>query len=418
MRPFLIGAAGIVLGALAVVIVGITAGDRIPIWRETGRLASKPAVKGEPAPHGRAEGSDENAQANASRVTLSEAQIEAAGIVLARAEGGVLQHHFLVPGSIVSDSNRIARVAVRLLGTVAELRKGLGDPVGKGEIVAVIESREVADAKSEYLAARLTSDLQQTLAARLKTLLETRATSENDYLRARLTAQEAQIKLDSSRQKLFALGLTEAEITALPNEPVEALRKLALRSPIKGRVAERRVDLGGLVGREGQESELFVIVDLDRVWADLAVSPADVSKVRDGDEIEISAGADGRKAKARITFISPLLDRETRSARVIASVMNADHAWRPGSYITAEIPLGGAPAPVLIPKAAVQTVKSEPVVFVREGAAFEARKIKMGREDDDQVEILSGLAAGEMIAVANSFTLKAELAKSEAAHDD
>ena len=59
--------------------------------------------------------------------------------------------------------DHIARVAVRLLGTVAELRKRLGDTVRAGEVVAVIESREVADAKSEYLAARLVFDLQQTL---------------------------------------------------------------------------------------------------------------------------------------------------------------------------------------------------------------------------------------------------------------
>jgi cobalt-zinc-cadmium efflux system membrane fusion protein len=65
----------------------------------------------------------------------------------------------------------------------------LGDAVEKDEIVAVIESREVADAKSEYLAGRLTNDLQQTLTSRLKTLWESRATSENDYLRARLAAR-------------------------------------------------------------------------------------------------------------------------------------------------------------------------------------------------------------------------------------
>ncbi|MBN4669427.1 efflux RND transporter periplasmic adaptor subunit, partial [Pandoraea nosoerga] len=105
----------------------------------------------------------------------------------------------------------IGRVSVRVLATVTELRKRLGDVVEKGEIVAAIESREVADAKSEYLAARLTNDLQQTLYARQKTLVETRIVSENEFLRTRLTANDAQIKLDGARQKLFALGLSESE---------------------------------------------------------------------------------------------------------------------------------------------------------------------------------------------------------------
>ena len=182
----------------------------------------------------------------------------------------------------------------------------------------------------------MTNELQQTLAARLKTLWDSRASPEVEYLRARLAAQDAQIKLDGARQKLFALGMSEAEIGALPDQPVEGLRKQPLRSPISGRVAERRVDLGGLVGREGQESELFVIVDLDEVWAELSIAPADVSKVRDGAQITINAAATDAEASAKVVFISPLLDKETRNARVIATLANPNHAWRPGTYITAE----------------------------------------------------------------------------------
>src|SRR5262245_44898091 len=80
---------------------------------------------------------------------LTDEQLKAADITFAPAEGGALRRHFLVPGSIVPSADRIARVSVRLLGTVAELRKRLGDNVTRGEVVAVIESRDVADAKSE-----------------------------------------------------------------------------------------------------------------------------------------------------------------------------------------------------------------------------------------------------------------------------
>ena len=97
-------------------------------------------------------------------------------------QGGILGKRIIVPGSIVPSGDHIARVAVRLLGTVAELRKRLGDPVQAGEVVAVIESREVADAKSEYLGARLVFDLQQTLFNRSTRLFEGKVLSENDYL--------------------------------------------------------------------------------------------------------------------------------------------------------------------------------------------------------------------------------------------
>jgi membrane fusion protein, heavy metal efflux system len=113
-----------------------------------------------------------------------------------------------------------------------------------------------------------------------------------------------------------------------------------------------------------------------------------------------------------------LLDRETRNARVIASLPNPDHRWKPGTFITAEIPLGDAPAKVIVPRGALQTVKGAPTLFVRDKDGFAARQVKTGREDDDDVEIISGLAPGETYAVANSFTLKAELEKAEASEGE
>jgi cobalt-zinc-cadmium efflux system membrane fusion protein len=271
-------------------------------------------------------------------VKLSERQIDAGKFTIDEARGGALSKRIAVPGSIVPSGDHIARVAVRLLGTVAELRKRLGDAVQAGEVVAVIESREVADAKSEYLAARLVFDLQQTLFNRSTRLFEGKVLSENDFLRARTTFEDARVKHEIARQKLFALSLTAEQIEALPQQPVETLRRQELRAPISGRVAERRVELGSLVGREGQESELFVIVDLNVVWAELAVSPSDLATIHEGQKITITAGTGDESSPATIMFVSPLLDKETRFARVVASVDNAERKWRPGSFITAEIP--------------------------------------------------------------------------------
>jgi membrane fusion protein, heavy metal efflux system len=348
------------------------------------------------------------------RVALTEQQVSDAGITVAQAKGGALRRHFLAPGSLIPDADRIGRVSVRVLATVADLRKKLGDSVERGEVVAVIESRDVAEAKSEYLAALVTNELRQTLFNRQKTLVESRAVSENEYLRTQLAANEAQIRLDGARQKLFALGLSEVEIADLPNQPPENLRKQYLRAPIAGRVSERRVDLGGLVGREGQESELFVIVNLDSLWVDLAVSPEDIASVREGASVSIRAIGIDDMANAKIIFVSPLLDRETRNARVIASLSNDDHRWKPGTFVTAEIPFSDDVSKVIVPRKALQTIKGVSTLFIRDANGFEARQVKTGREDDDDVEIVSGLAPGETFAVANTFTLKAELEKSDA----
>jgi cobalt-zinc-cadmium efflux system membrane fusion protein len=351
-------------------------------------------------------------------IKLTERQIEAGKFAIAEVHGGELNKRISVPGSIIPSGDRIARVAVRLLGTVAELRKRLGDSVQTGEVVAVIESREVADAKSEYLGARLVFDLQQTLFSRSTRLFEGKVLSENDFLRARTTFEDARVKYETARQKLFALSLTAEQIEALPQQPVEMLRRQELRAPISGRIAERRVEIGSLVGREGQESELYVIVDTGVVWADLAVPTAELANIREGQEITIKADAGGERSPATIMFVSPLLDRATRAARVVASVENAAGTWRPGAFVTAEIPIDEKPAALLVPLTALQALEGRPVVFVRNAGGFKARKVGLGRQDGQVAEITTGLTAGERVATMNTFTLKADLGKSEIEHED
>lgn len=349
-------------------------------------------------------------------IRLTPAQIEAGNFSVADVRSGELSKHIRVPGTIIPSGDRIARVAVRLLGTVAELRKRLGESVEAGEVVAVIESREVADAKSEYLAARLVFELQQTLFNRSSRLFESKVLSENDYLRARTTFEDARVKFETARQKLFALGLAAEQIEVLPQQPVESLRRQELRAPIAGRIAERRVEIGSLVGREGLESELFVIVDPSVVWVDLAVPPVELGDLREGRDIMITAG--GEASRAAIMFVSPLLDKDTRAARVVASVDNASGRWRPGAFVAADIPLDKAAAAQVVPVSALQTLKGEPVVFVRNAEGFEARKVTVGRRDARIAEITTGLTVGEHVATQNTFTLKADLGKSEMDHDD
>ncbi len=321
-----------------------------------------------------------------------------------------------MPGTIVPSGERIAKVSVRLLGTVAELRKRLGDDVREGDVLAIIESREVADAKSQYLAARLAFDLQETLFSRSKSLFESKVSSENDFLRAKTAFEDVRIKFDVARQKLFALGLTSDQIAALPQQPVESLRLQELRAPMSGRIAERRVDLGSLVGREGQESELFVIVDSSVVWAELSLQAADLAAVSQGQQITVTTGSGTEPLPATIMFVSPLLDKDTRSTRVVASVDNPSQVLRPGTFVTAEIPFQKIQADVMVPKTAVQNIDGQSAVFVRTPDGFESRKIVTGREDNRSFEVTSGLSVRDKIATANTFVLKADLGKSAAEH--
>lgn len=211
-------------------------------------------------------------------------------------------------------------------------------------------------------------------------------------------------------------SLRWAQIAALPKQPVESLRLQELRAPMSGRIAERRVDLGSLVGREGQESELFVIVDSRVVWAELALPATDLAVVREGQQISLETGSGAEPLPATIMFVSPLLAKDTRLARVVASVDNPSYVLRPGMFVTADIPSQQVQADIVVPKSAVQTVEGQSAVFVRTSEGFEPRKIVTGREDSKSFEVTSGLTPGDRIATANTFVLKADLGRGEAGH--
>jgi cobalt-zinc-cadmium efflux system membrane fusion protein len=355
---------------------------------------------------------DAEAREGHASIRLTDDQIEAAGIELAAVQDGTLSRRIVVPGTIVPHADRIARVSVKLSATVAELRKKLGDTVAKGEVIAVLESREVANAKSEYLAALLNSDLQKNLYGRDKILWDRHVMAEQLVLKSRGAAAQAKVNLDIARQKLFALGVTENELATLPDEPETGLRRQEVRAPISGRVVERKVDLGAAVGRDNLETELFTVADLDRVWVELAIGPTDLPMVAEGQTVSVAAHGLSRRAVGKIVFISPIVDRDTHSARVVAEIANPDGNWRPGSLVHATVAIEERSVALAVPVSAIQTIDKMRVLFVRTSEGFEKRQVMLGDGDDRLFEVLSGARDGETIAVSNTFALKAEFLKS------
>lgn len=344
------------------------------------------------------------------QVQLSPAQIETSKILAEAAGPGVISRQLTAPAAVTPDPDKIARVAAKVAGVVEELRKRLGDNVTRGETIAIIDSREVAEAKSEYLAALANFDLQNVLFQREKGLFEKKITAEQLFLKAKAVFLEAKVKLDLARQKLAALDMSEQEIAALPSQPIGDLRRKEIRAPISGRVIERMVNIGQPVGGEGQAKELYVISDLSVVEAELAVPAADLGLLREGQEVRIR-NAEGRVFEGKITYVNAMITKETRTGNVRARFLNPDFSLRPGSLLEAEISLKQARVKLKVPRSAVMMIDGKANVFVRTADGFAKREVELGRGDDDSVEIVSGLKPGEEIAVSNVFLLKAELGK-------
>ncbi|WP_296200993.1 efflux RND transporter periplasmic adaptor subunit [uncultured Hyphomicrobium sp.] len=346
-------------------------------------------------------------------IKLTAAQIKTTGIDMAPVMSGKLVKEIAVPGRIAINANAQAKIVPKLSGTVARIEKQLGEQVKKGDLLAVLESREMADAKAEYLASWRAEELARSIYEREERLWNQKVTAEQDYLTAKNGHQSAKIKLDLAHQRLDTIGLSHAEIANLPKAPNESdYRFYEIRSPIAGSVTARDAVFGQMVGTD---RDIFTIADVSKVWVELAIPPGDLSFAREGQDVRVEAGP--QKGTAKIVALSPLIDPETRSAKAIAELDNTGSLWRIGDFVNARLMSGEQEANLIVPSAAIQTVDGKKVVFVNEGGGFRARPITTGREDSLNVEVLSGLEFGETIATSNTFTLKAELGKSEAEHE-
>ena len=127
-------------------------------------------------------------------IDMAADRIAAQEIEVAPVEGGVLARLLSVPGTVILDADLVARVPARVVGTVTQMRKRLGDSVTQGEVVAVLDSREVADAKSEYLTASVAFDLDKTMFERSQVLWAKRISAEQQYLQARAKFLETELR--------------------------------------------------------------------------------------------------------------------------------------------------------------------------------------------------------------------------------
>lgn len=345
-------------------------------------------------------------------VKMTAAQIEAAHIEMAPAVPGTLLREISAPARIVLNRNRLAKVVPKVGGTVATINKQVGDPVAKGDVLAVLDSRELADAKSEYLAALRAEELAKATLRREERLWKSKVTAEQEYLNAKNAHEAAEIRLDQTHQRLHTMGLNEEEVSALSKHNGHAeFRLYELRSPIAGRVLARTLVLGEMAGAD---REAFSVGDLDTLWAEIALQPADLALARPGQDVRLESG--GRNTAAKVIFVSPAIDPDTRSAQAVAEFANETGSWQPGAFAAAYLLSGKEEVPLLAPLSAVQTIKGQTAVFVSESGGFQMRPVVTGRQDQNNIEILSGLEFGEIIAVSNAFVLKAELGKAEAQH--
>ncbi len=362
------------------------------------------------------------------RVELSHEALQSSGIKIMTAGPARIKALLELPGEIKLDQNRLAHVVPRFAGVVTAVYKNLGDSVRIGEVIAIVDSLELAEAKGQYIESVHRLELAQTSFIREQSLWRNKISSEQDYLNSRHALEEAEIAKQIAAQKLLALGLSHTDLATLSIEPEgpvrlhrlrtpfreQMLTRYEIRAPLDGVIIEKHLVLGEAIE---EDAAIYMIADLSTVWGEFSVYTKDLNAVRLGQEVAVRSEVLAIEATATVSYLGPLVGEETRSARAHVHIPNPDGRWRPGLFVTVEVVEEEVTVPVAVAAEAIQTYRDWQVVFAQYGDRFEARPLELGRSDGQWVEVVKGLSAGERYAATNSFVLKAELGKSGATHD-
>ena len=297
------------------------------------------------------------------------------GLKTVKAEKKKIEHTIRTVGTVTTDQTKEAHVHTKINGWIEQIYADyIGKPIKKGQSLFELYSPDLVSTQEEYLAARRQGVPGREIAT---------------------TALE--------RLKLW--GVPQAEIDRL-KKTGKTKRSVTFDSPMDGVIVNKTAIRGMYIT---PEMELYHLADLSRVWIIVTLYEHDVAVIAVGDEAKIQLSYDpGKSFKGKISYISPEIEMETRTAKARIELDNPEQKLKPGMFSSIELKknLGEA---IVIPDDAVIDTGTRKIVFVKTGPSrFEPRDIKTGPRIENTFAILEGLKAGEEIVTSANFLIDAE----------
>ncbi|ODR93622.1 hypothetical protein AUC70_12315 [Methyloceanibacter stevinii] len=344
-------------------------------------------------------------------VGLTQEQMDRFNVRTVTVTGGPIPVTIERPAEVIYNENALAHVVPRVPGIARTVEANEGDQVEEGDVLAVLDSRELADAKASYLASLERLELAKENFNRAEALVGKRIVSERTHLTAKTDFAEARINLRSARQKLLALGIGESRLKEIAEQDEADLTAYVMHAPLGGTVVARHLTHGESVSTD---REAFIVADVSTVWVDISIYAHDLERVEKRQPVTVTTDG-GLQVDGTIAFVTPNVSEETRTAKARVELENAPRHLRPGMFVTARISLTADPVDMRIPASALQTHEGQSVVFVREGddGPLKPRPVTLGRSNGEHVEVLTGLKPGDAVVAEGAFLVKSQLAKSD-----
>lgn len=349
-------------------------------------------------------------------VTLSAAQMANARVTMERPTATAIASAVEVPGQILVNEDRTARIAAPARARALTVHVSPGDRVNLGKPLVTLQSQEasmaladVSKAEAEAASRKAGAAYAKAALDRAERLLALKSIARQEYERAIADDELARAALSQAEAELRRARASAEQLSVDPQTGA-----MEIRSPVAGVVVSREVVPGSVVEAG---AALVTVTDPSTLWLTVALPEQYASGVRPGSELRFTVPAFPNDTfLARVQSVSAAFDPATRTLPVRGTVANGAGRLRPEMFAKVWVQGGAREVALSVPDSALQRVNGKTVVFVgrsdtKGGTRFEKREVRIAASSGGRATILSGVFATDAVVVRGAFAVKAELAK-------
>lgn len=310
-----------------------------------------------------------------------------------------------IPGSIEVKQNLLARIGSPVQGRIIEIKGELGKTVKQGDVLAVINSTELAKQQLAYIKSVQMVELKTKAYERAVLLFDADVVSEAQKLQRKTELSAAKADMEASKDQLTVMGMTVKEIEAIQSETqIDATTNIVAK--IDGKIIKKNVNVGQVVD---PTEDIFTIAMLNEVWGVAQVPERQIGFLKEGDDLLIDVPAyESKFVEGKITYLGDIVDPVTRTVTIRTEIDNAHGLLKPDMLITMKVS-GKKIEKVGVPINAIVSIDDIPNIFVKTGEnKFLMRPVTLGIKNKDAVHIDDGLLEGEEVVIDGAFHLNNE----------
>lgn len=306
-------------------------------------------------------------------------------LVIEEAITGPLKRSLSLPGNIEVNKDRVFRVMPTAGGIITDVHVRTGDRVNRGQVLATIQSPDIAAFKRDIRAAKAEKNMAEQNLDLARSMFESGVYSRRDLLQAESELEKINSEIDRLREEQKVLGIEEGQTA------------YTIRAPQSGFIVERNINPGTALN--SGDGHAFKISDLRDVWVIANVSETDIGNIRVGDTVSIQTLAfQDRIFEGRIVRMSNTIDPNRRTMEAVIELPNPDFLLKPGMFANIDLNASENEIYNSIPSRALIFDNNEYFVVVIEDACnVEIRKVEIKRRNGERTYLTSGVEAGESV---------------------